>query len=76
MKAVLSAVEEEIKPVDCGDGHGSPSANPAACGSIRLWRKLEDAIDKTLTETTLEELCEVGGADQKDMHIPNFQVSI
>ena len=76
MKDVLSAVEEEIKPVDCSDGEGSSSGNPAACGSRSLWLKLEDAIDRTLTETTLDELCKVHGEDSQDIRIPNFQVSI
>lgn len=76
MKAVLSAVEEEIRPVDCGDEDEAPSGNPAACGSRRLWQKLEDTIDQTLTETTLEELCAVGGSEGQEMPIPNFQISI
>lgn len=76
MKDVLSAVEEEIKPVDCSDGETYFSGNPAACGSRSLWLKLEEAIDRTLTETTLEELCKVHGEDNQEMRIPNFQVSI
>ena len=76
MKDVLSAVEEEIKPVDCSDGEAAGAGNPAACGSRRLWEKLEESIDRTLTETTLEELCKVHGEDNQEMQIPNFQVSI
>ncbi len=76
MKAVLSAVEEEIKPVDCSGGDGTGADNPAACGSRRLWEKLEECIDQTLTGTTLEDLCKVHGEDNQEMQIPNFQVSI
>jgi Rrf2 family iron-sulfur cluster assembly transcriptional regulator len=76
MKAVLSAVEEEIKPVDCSGGDGTGAGNPAACGSRRLWEKLEESIDRTLTDTTLEELCKVHGEGNQEIRIPNFQVSI
>lgn len=76
MKDVLSAVEEEIKPVDCDNEDILPSGNPAACGSRMLWQKLEAAIDETLTQTTLEDLCKVQGDDNQEMRIPNFQVSI
>ncbi len=74
MKDVLSAVEEEIKPVDNSDEEGS--GNPAASGSRRLWEKLEESIDRTLTDTTLEELCKVHGEGNQEIRIPNFQVSI
>lgn len=78
MKAVLCAVEEEIRPVDCGEEpKATPCPNIPACGSRMLWKKLEDAIDQTLSETTLEELS--AGAvsfDGQAPLIPNFQVSI
>lgn len=76
MKDLLSAVEEEIVPVDCDDNGASTFTNPAVSGSRQLWLKLEEAINKTLTETTLEELCAVPGDDGDDVKIPDFQVSI
>lgn len=78
MKAVLCAVEEEIRPVDCGEApKAMPCPNIPSCGSRLLWKKLEDAIDQALSETTLEELS-VGAAplDGQASRIPNFQVSI
>lgn len=76
MKAVLAAVEEEVKPVDCGDEEPNvPCPNISVCGSRLLWRKLEAAIDQTLSETTLEELC-TGPEAGENPRIPNFQVSI
>ena len=51
MRDVLSAVGETIQPVDCGDEPPSaPCPNIPVCGSRALWKKLEDAIDKTLRE--------------------------
>ncbi len=73
MKDVLSAVDEEIRPVDCGEDR---SPNPAVFGSRQLWLKLEAAIERTLTETTLEELCAVQGEEGGEMKIPDFEVSI
>jgi Rrf2 family iron-sulfur cluster assembly transcriptional regulator len=76
MKDLLSAVEEEIVPVSYDDDGAATFTNPAVSGSRQLWLKLEEAINKTLTETTLEELCAVPGGDGDGVEIPNFQVSI
>ncbi len=76
MKDVLFAVGETIQPVDCGEGPPSvPCPHIPTCGSRLLWKKLEDAIEKTLRETTLEDLS-VRSADGGDARLPNFQVSI
>jgi Rrf2 family protein len=75
MKAVLSAVDEEIRPVDSNSAGDGASMNPVLSASRLLWDKLETAIDRTLTDTTLEELSaprESGG----DVKIPDFEVSI
>ncbi|HBK81358.1 MAG TPA: hypothetical protein DDZ83_17120, partial [Nitrospinae bacterium] len=50
--------------------------NPAVYGSRQLWRKLEATIDRTLTETTLEEICTVLGTERGEVKIPDFQVFI
>ncbi len=77
MKAVLSAVEEEIRPVDCGDVEPAvPCPNIPTCGSRLLWKKLEAAIDRTLSETTLDELCAGPKKEEGDVRLPSFQVSI
>ncbi len=78
MKAVLAAVEEHVKPVDCGESPPStPCPNVPKCGSRLLWRKLEAAIDRTLEETTLEELARGPSSEAETLvRIPNFQVSI
>ncbi|MFP6869157.1 MAG: RrF2 family transcriptional regulator [Nitrospinota bacterium] len=76
MKAVLSAVNEEIRPVDCGDENSSSPPNPAVSGSRKLWQKLEAAIDRTLTETTLEDLSAVQETGSGEVKIPDFQISI
>lgn len=77
MKSILAAVEEEIRPVDCGDEDVSGSCPCiAVCGSRILWKKLEAAIDKTLSETTLEELCQVPEGEGESIRLPHFQVSI
>ena len=78
MKGVLSAVEEEIRPVDCGDEDetGGPCPNIPTCGSRLLWKKLEAAIDRTLSETTLEELCTGPKEETERVRLPSFPVSI
>ena len=77
MRDVLSAVEETIQPVDCGETPpSSPCPNIAVCGSRVLWKKLEDAIDKTLRETTLEDLSAQPADAGSGVRLPNFQVSI
>ena len=76
MKDVLNAVEEEIIPVDWDNDDDSQTPNPAVSGSRQLWIKLENAIDRTLTETTLEELSSGLGDDGDEVKIPDFQVSI
>lgn len=78
MKAVLNAVEEPVKPVDCGETPPStPCPNVPICGSRLLWRKLESAIDRTLEETTLEEIARGPSPEaETQVRIPNFQVSI
>ena len=75
MKAVLSAVNEKIRPVEC-DNESSFPLNPALGGSRRLWQNLELAIDRTLTETTLEDLSTVQGEGSGEGNIPEFQISI
>ena len=76
MKDIFFAVEEEIRPVDCKDDGLSPPPNPAVTGSRQLWLKLEAAIDRTLTETTLEEVSAGQGPEGGEVTIPDFQVSI
>ncbi len=77
MREVLSAVEETIQPVDCGEeAPATPCPNVPVCGSRILWKKLEEAIDKTLSETTLEELCNCGAGEKGSVRLPNFEVSI
>ncbi|OGL66661.1 MAG: hypothetical protein A3J27_02215 [Candidatus Tectomicrobia bacterium RIFCSPLOWO2_12_FULL_69_37] len=78
MKGVLSAVEEEIRPVDCGDDDetGGPCPSIPTCGSRLLWKKLEAAIDRTLSETTLEELCTGPKEETERVRLPSFPVSI
>ncbi len=76
MKDVLNAVDEEIVPVDCDSDDDSHPPNPAVSGSHQLWMKLEKAIERTLTETTLEELISGLGDDGDEVKIPDFQVSI
>ncbi len=77
MRDVLSAVGETIQPVDCGETPpSSPCPNIPVCGSRVLWKKLENAIDKTLRETTLEELSAPPTGDKDGVRLPNFQVSI
>ncbi|MEE9276449.1 MAG: Rrf2 family transcriptional regulator [bacterium] len=78
MKAVLSAVEETIRPVDCGEEvSATPCPSIAVCGSRLLWQKLETAIDQTLTETTLEDLSCGPAAESGDtLRLPSFPVSI
>ena len=77
MRDVLSAVGETIQPVDCGDEPpSSPCPNIPVCGSRALWKKLEDVIDKTLRETTLEELSAAPADAGADVRLPSFEVGI
>jgi len=46
------------------------------CGSRALWKKLEDAIDKTLRETTLEELSAAPSGAGTGVRLPSFEVGI
>jgi len=59
-----------------GPRGGYAPPNPAVYGSRQLWRKLEATIDRTLTETTLEEICTVLGTERGEVKIPDFQVFI
>lgn len=77
MRDVLFAVGETVQPVDCGEVAPSvPCPNIPACSSRILWKKLEDAIDRTLRETTLEELSALPAGERKSVCLPSFQVSI
>ncbi|MFP6891221.1 MAG: Rrf2 family transcriptional regulator [Nitrospinota bacterium] len=74
IKDILSSVDEKIRLVDFGGDDSSAPPNPAVYGSRQLWRKLEATIDRTLTETTLEEICTVLGTERGEVKIPDFQV--
>ena len=77
MRDVLFAVEETVQPVDCGEAPPSvPCPNIRACGSRILWKRLEDAIDKTLRETTLEELSARPAGEGEGVRLPSVQVRI
>ena len=77
MRDILFAVGETVQPVDCGEaGPSIPCPNIPACGSRALWKKLEYAIDRTLRETTLEELSARPAGEKEDVRLPSFQVSI
>jgi len=77
MKTVLAAVEEEIRPVDCGDeAPATACPNIPVCGSRTLWQKLEEAIDRTLSETTLDELSAAPEGEKEATLLPSYPVSI
>ncbi|MDO5382695.1 MAG: Rrf2 family transcriptional regulator [Eubacteriales bacterium] len=55
---ILKVTEGSMSPVDCVGENGSPCANKDTCVSVRIWEKLDDAINEVLEGITLADLLE------------------
>lgn len=55
---ILRTVEGSMSPTDCVGEHGIPCENRGTCVSVRIWEKLDAAINDVLENITLADLIE------------------
>lgn len=56
VRQILKVVEGNISPVDCVGENGIPCHKRGTCVSVRIWEKLNDAINNVLEDITLADL--------------------
>lgn len=56
---ILRVTEGSLNAVPCDEGEGCPRAN--SCLTVSLWRRLDEAINGVLDNTTLQDLIDEGG---------------
>lgn len=53
---ILKAVEGNLSAVSCISDDGEPCHNKTTCVSVRIWERLDDAINEVLEGITLADL--------------------
>ena len=55
---ILRATEGNLTPVDCTEIQGAPCANRDQCVTVRIWKRLDDAVNSVLDDIKLSDLLE------------------
>ncbi|MBO5208138.1 MAG: Rrf2 family transcriptional regulator [Lachnospiraceae bacterium] len=55
---ILRATEGELVPVDCAQINGEDCKNSDKCVTVRIWKRLNDAVNGVLDDIKLSDLVE------------------
>ena len=63
---ILRLIEGDLAPVSCLEAGAKPCRRQSGCGTLRLWRELDEAIRGVLDRYTLKDLLDWSGEETLD----------